>query len=154
MFCIVQLISFNEIFVFNVKQRLKPKKVAVVSYQWMSIKFLESSVYWSDRDLTGEDYIADINKNWFVRARTALCCFHNIVLFPLYSNKIYFYKPWIRLAFVFAFVNNTITFLNLIVFEVVPARNAIRVPENLPQNCSYRTSKSYQSDENTTKMYF
>ena len=28
----------------------------------MSIKFLESSVYRSDRDLTEEEYIADINK--------------------------------------------------------------------------------------------
>ena len=27
----------------------------------------------------------------------------------------------------------------------MPAKNAIRVPENLPQNYSYRTSKSYQS---------
>ena len=28
----------------------------------MSIKFLESSVYQSDRDLTGEEYITDISK--------------------------------------------------------------------------------------------
>ena len=32
----------------------------------MSIKFLESSVYRSDRDLTGEEHIADINKNWYI----------------------------------------------------------------------------------------
>ena len=105
---------------------------------------MESSVYQSDRDLTGEEYIADINENWYIHAHTALCCFHNIVLFHLYSNKIYLYKPWILLAFVFAFVNSTITFLNLIVFEVVLVRNPIWVPENLPQNCSCRTSKSCQ----------
>ena len=49
------------------------------------------SVYRSDRE--EEEYIADINKNWYIHARTALCCFHNIVLLPLYSNKIYLYKP-------------------------------------------------------------
>lgn len=129
---------------------LKPKKMLLFFINKCQLNF------WNQvfSDLTGEEYIADINKNWYIHARTALCCFHNIVLFPLYSNKIYLYKPWILLAFVFAFVNNTITFINLIVFEVVPASNAIRVPENLPQNCSYRTSKFYQSDENTTKMHF
>ena len=89
----VQLVSFNEIFVFNIKQHLKPKKMLLLFINKCQLNFLESSVYRSDRDVTGEDYIADINKNWYIHAHTALCFFHSIVLFPLYSNKIYLYKP-------------------------------------------------------------
>ena len=71
---------------------LKPKEMLLLFINecqlnvWNQV-FIEAIVY-----LTGEEYIADINKNWYIHARTALCCFHNIVLFPLYSNKIYLYK--------------------------------------------------------------
>ena len=130
---------------------LKPKKMLLFFINKCQLNF------WNQvfSDLTGEEYIADINKNWYIRT-----CAHCPLLFSQYCSfsiileQDIFVQTWIFLAFTFAFINNTITFLNLFLFEVVPARNAIRVPENLPQNCSYRTSKSYQSDENTTKMYF
>ena len=68
---------------------LKPKKMLLFFINKCQLNF------WNQvfSDLTGEEYITDINKNWYIHARTALCCFHNIVLFPLYSNKIYLYKP-------------------------------------------------------------
>ena len=51
--------------------------------------FLESSVYRSDRDLTEEDYIADINKNWYIHMRALPFAVFTILFFFHYIRTRY-----------------------------------------------------------------